>query len=364
MLEKIRKFRCKYPLLFCIIAVFLCWLIGLKGAGALYGATIEQIPMDSRLEDGVSVCFCDGSIIIVGLIILAISGRICLMTKRGQGFKGLKVAAVPLIFYCVVIAMFAAVFALVDPSLLKDGKVELHPSFDFASVVIIISYCFVGLAEELMCRGIVAQTLFERYGTKRAAVWKAVIISGLIFGLLHTSNLSALSPAFVVGQIISAIGAGILYGSIYFRTGNIWIIALAHALNDIMATASIWMGGVDSATALSSVGGEVSAFPVVMAVIEALIGVFLLRKKKFGEIEQNWPELKEWNPAGMASAAPAASSDSNVATASAPVAPAASSNSAAPAASSDSATPIEPDSATDSDTSTGNNASADSVDSK
>ena len=132
-----------------------------------------------------------------------------------------------------------------------------------------------------------------------------------------------------------------------------------------MATASIWMGGVDQATALSSVGGEVSAFPVVMAVIETLIGVFLLRKKKFGEIEQNWPELKEWNPAGMASAAPvtsAAPAASSVTTA--PAASAASSGSVAPNDPVNSAVPIEPDSATDSDTSTGNNASADSVDSK
>ncbi len=296
MLEKIRTFRAKYPLLFCIIAVFACWLIGLKGSGALYRVTLGQMGLSDRLEDGIGTCFCDASIVIVGLIVLAISGRLCLMTKRGQGFKGLKVAAFPLIFYCVVIALFVSAFVFLDPSSFQEeGKIEFHPGFDLASGIMVISYLIVGLAEELMCRGIVAQTLLERYGTKRSCVWKALIISGLIFGLLHTSNLSALNPSFVVGQIISAIGAGILYGAIYFRTGNIWIIALAHGLNDIMATASIWMGGVDSLSAITSLGDDFSAFPVVIAVIEALIGVFLLRKKRFGEIEENWPELKEWN---------------------------------------------------------------------
>lgn len=52
----------------------------------------------------------------------------------------------------------------------------------------------VGVAEELVFRGVIAQTLLERYGTARAGAWKACLVSGALFGAAHLSNLLGSAP--------------------------------------------------------------------------------------------------------------------------------------------------------------------------
>ena len=49
-------------------------------------------------------------------------------------------------------------------------------------VVFLIAMFLIGLAEESLFRGVIAQTLLEHCGASRAGIWKAVVLSGLIFG--------------------------------------------------------------------------------------------------------------------------------------------------------------------------------------
>ncbi len=52
----------------------------------------------------------------------------------------------------------------------------------------------VGVAEEFLFRGVVAETLLEHFGTSRAGVWKACLLSGVLFGCAHLTNLFTSAP--------------------------------------------------------------------------------------------------------------------------------------------------------------------------
>ena len=58
-------------------------------------------------------------------------------------------------------------------------------------------------------------------------------LSGLIFGLMHLTNLAFLPAPAVIAQVVSATFAGVLLAAIYFRSANIWATVFLHALYDM-----------------------------------------------------------------------------------------------------------------------------------
>ncbi len=69
-----------------------------------------------------------------------------------------------------------------------------------------------GLGEELFFRGVVANTLLK-YG-----VWAGVVLSALVFALVHGLNL-ILPLAFVVG---------VVNATLLRRTGSVWSAVIVH----------------------------------------------------------------------------------------------------------------------------------------
>lgn len=77
----------------------------------------------------------------------------------------------------------------------------------------------VGLSEELSDRGYLFQTVGER-----APIWAAVLISGLIFGLLHLGN-----GGFSFGFLFSAVGVTAIFVVLRLLTGSLWFPIGYHA---------------------------------------------------------------------------------------------------------------------------------------
>lgn len=295
MLDALKKFRKKYPVLFSVVALVVCWVVGIRLAGELYGLVTSGIALDNRMDEAVGTIFCDSFLALVAFLILLAVGRAPILKKKGMGFvRGLAVAAVPLCIYIVLLLLFIAGAVFSDPATLEK-QFGAPPVFNAASVVMVASYLFVGLGEELACRGVVGETLLERFGTSRGGIWKGAIITGILFGLLHMGNFLSLDPMFVFGQIFSAAGGGVLFCAIYYRTGNIWVPVFTHAVNDILASTGIWLFGVDTTTLTSMTGGEFSPIPFAVCIFDVALAVFLLRKGKIGEVAENWqPELPKW----------------------------------------------------------------------
>ena len=148
-----------------------------------------------------------------------------------------------------------------------------------------LNMILVGVAEELVFRGIIAQTLLERYGTARAGVWKACLVSGVLFGAAHLTNLSSSAPFGVLMQCAFSASLGALFAAIYFRTGNLWVTVFLHGAMDI---ASMLIGGLYGTTTLSESVSGYDASMLLTVVVYLLPVAFLLRKEKLPEVQLYW----------------------------------------------------------------------------
>lgn len=93
-------------------------------------------------------------------------------------------------------------------------------SLDPATLIIyFLCLCvFAPLIEEFLMRGCMLKIL-RRYGN-----WFAIIVSSVMFGLLHNN----------IGQGVSAVVIGIAFGTIAVKCESIWPTIILHALNNFL----------------------------------------------------------------------------------------------------------------------------------
>lgn len=92
---------------------------------------------------------------------------------------------------------------------------------------------FIGIAEEFLCRGWLQNEFIERYGDSKKHIILSILFSSLIFGLIHLSNLlNGQDLISTIMQVIQATSAGLLFGSIYYKTKNIWSVVFLHSVYD------------------------------------------------------------------------------------------------------------------------------------
>ena len=168
----LKRLRTAHPIFYCVLSevlflgsmlVFsLLVTIGLAAAGADFD-TMDGYLLGS-VQEAVGLA--------VALVLLWRTGRLDLLRRRGCGFmNGLLVGMYPL-FFIGYTAFGALAFGRPDVPLLPLPRI----------LTFMLNMILVGVAEELVFRSIIAQTLLERYGTARAGVWKACLVSGVLFG--------------------------------------------------------------------------------------------------------------------------------------------------------------------------------------
>lgn len=94
-------------------------------------------------------------------------------------------------------------------------------------VYLAIAYALTGFMEEGLMRGIVLRVL------KPTGTTRSVVISSLLFGLMHIGNLLYRNPFIVFAQMIGAFVHGIGLGAIRLRTNTLWFPVILHALHDL-----------------------------------------------------------------------------------------------------------------------------------
>ena len=137
----------------------------------------------------------------------------------------------------------------------------------------------VGLTEELVFRGMITRMLFAKYGRNPVGVWFSVLLSGLLFGLMHLSNAygGVIDLKSVLVQVVGACMLGICLGAIYLRTGGYWTVALLHAFMDFCG---LFSSGVFTVDTLTDTLGSYSAVNLVSVIPYLAIGLVLLRPGK------------------------------------------------------------------------------------
>ena len=272
MLKRLRK---AHPILFCVLAevVFLASLfvtdLVFTIALVLFRADFASIDtyLYSTLQELVGA--------MVAVLFLVRTDRAGLLRRRGSGFfNGLLVGMYPL-FFIGYTTVGTLAFDRPDTPLLPLPRI----------LTFMLNMILVGVAEELVFRGIIAQTLLERYGTARAGVWKACLVSGVLFGAAHLSNLLGSAPFGVLMQCVFAASLGVMLAAIYFRTGNLWVTVFLHSAMDI---AAMLIGGLYGTTSVAESVSGYDASMLLTVVVYLLPVAFLLRKKKLPEVQLYW----------------------------------------------------------------------------
>ena len=208
----------------------------------------------------------------VALFFLARTGKLGLLRRRGSGFlNGLLVGMYPLGLVCYS-CYSKLLFGLpTDRPMRSGGQIFWYFASMFA----------VGLAEEMLFRGVIAQTFLEHFGTSRKGIWKACLLSGLFFGGAHLTNLMTSAPLGVLMQCVFAGSLGVLYAALYFRTGNLWVLIFLHGAND---AAAMLVGGLYGTENMAEVVSSYDPTMLLSVLVYILPVIFLLRKKKIGEV--------------------------------------------------------------------------------
>ena len=267
----LKRLRSAHPMLYCLVAEVL-FLGMLFVASLLSLLLILFVVRDIDAVDDYMLTFMQEAVgVLVAWLFLARTGKSGLLRRRGSGFfNGLLVGLYPI-----------ALISYNAYNTLLFGRPEGDMLPAWRIVWFLLGMTSVGVAEEFLFRGVIAQTLLEHFGTSRGGIWKACLLSGVLFGCAHLTNLFNSAPLGVLMQCVFATSLGVLYGAIYFRTGNLWVTVFLHGGMDIL---SMLMGGLYGT---ETVAESVSGYDITMlsSVLVYLIpAAFLLRKKKIGEV--------------------------------------------------------------------------------
>lgn len=258
--DNIIFFFIKLVIIFILFDFLNPYLYKAIGRSIIYGKFGQQVIIES-------ICF-----IIILFVILIAGNKYIFTEKKNNFFKSLEVGGVML-----VIAFF----------LLLTNINQIFTS-NLNDVLSLGLYClFIGLFEEFMCRGWIQNELIEKYSKNRKQVILSIVLSSVIFGTMHISNIWVGGQGIIetLSQVIQATGMGIYLGAIYYRSKNIWSNAFIHGFWDFAillgqtnVIKSCQEGNPTTSYAISQL-----IIAIIFFIIYTLLGLYLLRKSKLQE---------------------------------------------------------------------------------
>ncbi len=157
-----------------------------------------------------------------------------------------------------------------------DGRAQLtEPSY---RVILFLIECLsIGFLEELIFRGILLLFLYQALSHLKYRVFITILISSLVFGLFHIANLSEGAPlSSTLLQMGYSFLMGILWATIYMKTGNLWLSMILHALYNFFGQVMFYLGTVD---------GRYDPITIIVTVIFATLAasqvVLFLKRNQF-----------------------------------------------------------------------------------
>ncbi len=130
---------------------------------------------------------------------------------------------------------------------------------------LIVGYALTGFMEEGLMRGIVLRVL------KPLGINRSVVISSILFALLHMTNFLFRNPFIVLAQMVGAFVHGIGLAAIRLRTNTIWFVIILHGLHDLFL----------KYTNLPAIPLDVVQVTLIM-----IYGIYILRTWKHPQVVQ------------------------------------------------------------------------------
>lgn len=126
----------------------------------------------------------------------------------------------------LVTILLNVVFHMLDSIYSVPDFLENYRSLRNQPLFILSAVLIAPVAEEIIFRGVITRDLLRYHSEKTT-----ILISGLLFGLIHVN------PA----QILPAIFAGFFLAWLYIRTNNLGLCIFLHVANNAMAVVMMWV---------------------------------------------------------------------------------------------------------------------------
>lgn len=198
-------------------------------------------------------------------------------------FKGVFKAGIPAKEILIVSVPFVFKFVMTYFLGLLDYGFYFNPTL--LSLTMAVA---AGFYEETVFRGVMVP-IGMRYLKSKNRISVIIIVTSLIFGLLHIGNVfqgANITMALIQG--IATIFGGFLYVAVYLRTGSILVPIVMHGIYDYMCfvTDPTLVQGVMTAETVTP--GLILS--VVVYIIAGIWGLYLVRPAVRDKIEAIWNE--------------------------------------------------------------------------
>lgn len=122
----------------------------------------------------------------------------------------------------VAVTLYLANFTPLAP---PSPTAESLPPIEVLVVSMLITFLTASVLEEVFFR-VWLQTRLEHV----VGPWAGIVVSSLLFGVMHVASHHALgSPPLILAQVIAVQGvSGLLYGYLWSRYRNVWLIIALH----------------------------------------------------------------------------------------------------------------------------------------
>ena len=230
-----KAFSEKHPIIFEIIL----FVVGLLLA-AVVASVLNMLGCNNEVSASIAR-------ILIGIAFIAAFHR---SFKFGNSFKG---------FALMLPALLLAIYKIPYHFISAGGAVN----------AITVPVLLIGLApavfEEVLFRGIFISNLKKKFNSPTAIV----LISALVFSLVHLTNMGGMSTISLLLQLIMALVVGIVLGAIYLYTEDIVSVIIAHFAIDVMG--GIFCGG-------NTTPYYFFAILAALFVFETVYGLLIVRK--------------------------------------------------------------------------------------
>ena len=198
----------------------------LLGAAAVEVARLAAVRW---LYPGIPLTLLIPSLLVLGLLVPVIAGVAFsqLGFRRWRNWTPTEKS-----YFLQVIVLANVIFPL------ALGARLAQPVLAASFWTVFVPYLLFGFYQELVYRGLVQLELVRRWGAP-----VGIIVANLVFtfGPLHWQYFG--SPGSVAGPMFASIFAiGLFFGMVYRRSGNLWMVAIFHAIGNAYLVWSLGSG--------------------------------------------------------------------------------------------------------------------------
>lgn len=213
-----------WPVILKVLGVLIVFEFALELIIAFTGGTVLDMLSKGKYTQGFVA---EGIAIAVVLILVLLSKEISIFKRKRLKFKEAIKLGMPMLVIAIVLFLS------------NVSELTLSEINWYNLISLIIYTAAIGFYEEVLYRGFVVNKLIKNNSDSKKKILFAIIGSSLIFSSAHLTNLLVGQDVLTtIAQVIQTFGLGVLLGSVYLVSDNIWSVIFLHGFYDFAAMLS------------------------------------------------------------------------------------------------------------------------------